>query len=102
MVILFIGFVGLLLLGLPIFLAMAGSPDAVVAGPPDAVPPTVIVVTDGERILDWRQLYDLPSLPEHLVVIAKDFLKCPEDEIKDIKPLLTMVGGKIVYDARPR
>ena len=25
---------------------------------------------DGERVLDWRQLYDLPSLPEHLVVIG--------------------------------
>ena len=25
---------------------------------------------DGERILDWRQLYDLPRLPEHLVVIG--------------------------------
>ena len=25
---------------------------------------------DGERILDWRQLYDLPQLPEHLVVIG--------------------------------
>ena len=25
---------------------------------------------DGQRILDWRQLYDLPSLPEHLVVIG--------------------------------
>jgi len=25
---------------------------------------------DGERILDWRQLYDLPSLPENLVVIG--------------------------------
>jgi len=30
---------------------------------PDAVP-------DGERILDWRQLYDLPDLPEHLIVIG--------------------------------
>ncbi|WP_433289670.1 NAD(P)H-quinone dehydrogenase [Pseudonocardia sp. CA-142604] len=30
---------------------------------PDAVP-------DGERILTWRQLYDLGSLPEHLVVIG--------------------------------
>ncbi|MCU1693660.1 MAG: pyridine nucleotide-disulfide oxidoreductase dimerization region [Frankiales bacterium] len=27
-------------------------------------------VPDGERILDWRQLYDLPDLPEHLVVIG--------------------------------
>jgi dihydrolipoamide dehydrogenase len=25
---------------------------------------------DGERILDWRQLYDLPVLPQHLVVVG--------------------------------
>jgi dihydrolipoamide dehydrogenase len=25
---------------------------------------------DGERIVDWRQLYDLPELPEHLVVVG--------------------------------
>jgi NAD(P)H dehydrogenase (quinone) len=25
---------------------------------------------DAERILDWRQLYDLPELPEHLVVVG--------------------------------
>jgi len=25
---------------------------------------------DGERILDWRQLYELPELPEHLVVVG--------------------------------
>ena len=30
---------------------------------PDAVP-------DGERILNWRQLYDLAELPEHLVVVG--------------------------------
>ena len=30
---------------------------------PDAEP-------DGERILTWRQLYDLPALPEHLVVVG--------------------------------
>lgn len=30
---------------------------------PDAVP-------DGERILTWRQLYDLDALPEHLVVVG--------------------------------
>jgi pyruvate/2-oxoglutarate dehydrogenase complex dihydrolipoamide dehydrogenase (E3) component len=30
---------------------------------PDAVP-------DGERILDWRQVYDLPALPDRLVVIG--------------------------------
>ncbi len=26
--------------------------------------------TDGERILNWRQLYDLNALPEHLVVVG--------------------------------
>jgi len=25
---------------------------------------------DGERILTWRQIYDLPALPEHLVVVG--------------------------------
>ncbi len=25
---------------------------------------------DGDRVLDWRQLYDLPELPEHLVVVG--------------------------------
>lgn len=30
---------------------------------PDAVP-------DGERILDWRQVYDLTELPEHLIVVG--------------------------------
>jgi predicted amidohydrolase YtcJ len=33
-----------------------------------------------------------------LVVLSEDLLTCPEDHIKDIKPVLTMVGGKIVYD----
>lgn len=27
-------------------------------------------VPDGERILTWRQLYDLPELPEHLVIVG--------------------------------
>ncbi|MEP6695960.1 MAG: NAD(P)H-quinone dehydrogenase [Pseudonocardiales bacterium] len=27
-------------------------------------------VPDGERILNWRQVYDLPALPEHLVVVG--------------------------------
>ncbi|HTK61878.1 MAG TPA: NAD(P)H-quinone dehydrogenase [Pseudonocardia sp.] len=30
---------------------------------PDAVP-------DGERILTWRQIYDLQALPEHLIVVG--------------------------------
>ena len=34
-----------------------------------------------------------------LLVLDRDYLTVPEDEIKDIKPVLTMVGGKVVYDA---
>src|SRR5262249_47394152 len=30
---------------------------------PDAMP-------DGERILTWRQIYDLPELPSHLIVVG--------------------------------
>jgi predicted amidohydrolase YtcJ len=29
----------------------------------------------------------------------RDYLTIPADQIKDIKPVLTMVGGRIVYDA---
>ena len=25
---------------------------------------------DGKRVLDWRQIYELPELPEHLVVVG--------------------------------
>lgn len=42
-----------------VLLALGSSPRVL----PGAEP-------DGERILDWRQLYDLPGLPEHLVVVG--------------------------------
>lgn len=32
-----------------------------------------------------------------LLVLDRDYLKVPADQIKDIKPVVTMVGGKIVY-----
>jgi predicted amidohydrolase YtcJ len=34
-----------------------------------------------------------------IVVIDKDYLTIPADQIKDIKPVMTIVGGRIVYDA---
>ena len=42
-----------------VLIATGASPRVL----PNAVP-------DGERILNWRQLYDLESLPEHLVVVG--------------------------------
>jgi hypothetical protein len=35
-----------------------------------------------------------------LVVLDRDYLTVPEDEIKDITAVLTIVGGRIVYDAQ--
>jgi hypothetical protein len=33
------------------------------------------------------------------VVLDRDYLTVPADQIKNIKPVMTMVGGRIVYDA---
>lgn len=38
-----------------------------------------------------------PGKLADMVVISKDFLHCPVDEIKDIEALLTIVGGKVMY-----
>jgi predicted amidohydrolase YtcJ len=35
-----------------------------------------------------------------LVVLNRDYLTVPADEIKDIEPVMTMVGGRVVYEAR--
>jgi predicted amidohydrolase YtcJ len=32
-------------------------------------------------------------------VMDRDYLTIPADQIKDIKPVMTMVGGRIGYDA---
>ncbi len=34
-----------------------------------------------------------------LLVLDRDYLTIPADQIKDVKPVMTMVGGRIVYDA---
>ena len=34
-----------------------------------------------------------------LVVLDRDYLTVPADQIKDIKPAMTMVGGRVVFDA---
>jgi predicted amidohydrolase YtcJ len=35
-----------------------------------------------------------------LAVLADDFMACDEDHIKDIKVAATVVGGKVVYEAK--
>ncbi|MDQ6700834.1 MAG: amidohydrolase [Acidobacteriota bacterium] len=39
-----------------------------------------------------------PGKLADLAVISKDYAKCPEDQIKDIEALRTVVGGNVVYD----
>ena len=40
-----------------------------------------------------------PGKLADLVVLDRDYLTVPADQIKDIQPAMTMVGGRIVYDA---
>jgi predicted amidohydrolase YtcJ len=40
-----------------------------------------------------------PGKLADLVVLDRDYLTIPADQIKEIKPVMTMVGGRIVYDA---
>jgi hypothetical protein len=40
-----------------------------------------------------------PGKYADLLVLDRDYLTVPADQIKDIQPLMTMVGGKIVWDA---
>jgi predicted amidohydrolase YtcJ len=40
-----------------------------------------------------------PGKLADLVIIDRDYLTCPEDEIKDIQALQTIIGGKVVYDS---
>jgi hypothetical protein len=41
-----------------------------------------------------------PGKYADLLVLDRDYLTIPADSIKDIKPVLTLVGGKIVYDGK--
>ncbi len=38
-----------------------------------------------------------PGKLADLVVIDRDYLTCPEEQIRSIEPLVTMVGGKVMY-----
>jgi predicted amidohydrolase YtcJ len=40
-----------------------------------------------------------PGKYADLVVLDRDYMDIPETEIKDIKPILTMVNGEVVYTA---
>ena len=41
-----------------------------------------------------------PGKYADLLVLDRDYLKVPVDQIKDIRPLMTMVGGKVVFETK--
>lgn len=41
-----------------------------------------------------------PGKYADLLVLDRDYLTVPAEQIKDIKPLMTMVGGRVVYEAK--
>ena len=61
----------------------------------------LIAHTRSNAFLFFRE-HDLGSIQEgrlaDLVVIDRDYLTIPADQIEHIKPVLTMVGGKVFHD----
>jgi predicted amidohydrolase YtcJ len=41
-----------------------------------------------------------PGKLADFVVLDRDYLSCPEEEIRGIRPLLTILGGRVVWDGR--
>ena len=41
-----------------------------------------------------------PGKYADLLVLDRDYLTVPEEKIKDLKPVMTMVGGRVVYEAK--
>jgi hypothetical protein len=39
-----------------------------------------------------------PGYHADLIVLDKDYFSVPDDQVKDLKSVMTMVGGRIVYD----
>ena len=35
-----------------------------------------------------------------LIVVDRDVLKCPVDDVRKIRVLLTLVGGKVVFEKK--
>ena len=43
-----------------------------------------------------------PGMYADLLVLDRDYFRVPADDIKDLKPVMTMVGGRVVYEAGRR
>jgi len=64
----------------------------------------LIAHTRGNARLMFRENYlgsIAPGLLADMVVLDRDYLTVPEHEIRDIRPVATIVAGKVVYGAVP-
>jgi len=53
---------------------------------------------NAQLLFHGRQLGSIaPGRLADMVVLDRDYLECPDSEIRKIKPVLTMVGGKVVF-----
>jgi len=60
----------------------------------------LIATTRGNALLMFKEQNIgaiKPGLLADMVVLDRDYFTVPEDEIKDIRPVATIVGGRIVY-----
>ncbi|QND72882.1 amidohydrolase [Tardiphaga robiniae] len=55
---------------------------------------------DASRVLDWPEIGTLrPRSYADLVVVDRDPITCPIEEIGSIKPMLTLFDGRVVHDS---
>ncbi len=76
-----------------------GAPPAAVLHYPDIVLVNGKVVTVDDRF----SLREAVAIREDriLAVLTEDYLTVPEDRIRTIRAAMTIVGGKVVYEAKP-
>ena len=79
---------------------MGTTPMRVAFGRCTTTPVAVAIWAFGSNALSAGVLGSLEATKRaDLVVIDRDYLTVPIDEIKDIRPVMTIVGGKVVYRA---
>ncbi len=64
----------------------------------------LVAHTRGNARLMFREDYlgsIAPGMLADMVVLDRDYLTVPDDEIRDIKPVATIVAGKVVHGALP-
>ena len=67
----------------------------VCTNPHDAQTYRAFLATGRQGVNYHRNIWHHP-----LLVLDRDYMTVPADAIKDLKPVITMVGGKVVYERK--